>query len=84
MKLIQGNEDVERIKILLTLTSITSEKAQQSLIDYFSGDYNKTFAASLNGVRQSNLSRNKKILNKAAEKVEKIKEIDWAKFKKSN
>lgn len=81
--LIQGGENAERLTLLISLTSIKSEDVIDALHDHLVKGLGDKFAATLNGIEPSNFSRAFKTLNATAATVERIKELDWAKFKKS-
>lgn len=80
--LIQGMESLERVNLLLALTRIDSEDVKSALIDYLTNGVDLKSAAELNDVKQQNFNRALKRINSVAYTVEKIKEIDWARFKK--
>jgi hypothetical protein len=80
----QGGESIERFTLLLQLTNITSEPIIEALKDHLVTGLADATAASINCVPQSNFNRAFKSLNETATIVEKIKELDWAKFKSVN
>ena len=80
--LLQGAETKERVELLLQLTSITSESAIDAILDYLVTGHTAKRASIINN--HDHLSRDLKVLNRKAGIVEKIKELDWAKFKKEN
>ena len=84
--LLQGMEDAERFDILLSFTRIDSDDVKAALRDHLvkpaegkPGGFSKTSAAQFNNVDVSNFDRALKRLNAVAAKVERVKEIDWAK-----
>lgn len=76
MYLLQGMEPEGRVKLLLSLTKITSEPVCKSLVDYLSKGFTEAEVVMINGVTQSNFSRALSTLEKVASTVEAIKEID--------
>lgn len=79
--LISGFESKERVDLLISLTKINSEQLKDSIIDHLCAGHSEKDAVSLNGVTQSNFNRAMKKLNDVAGIVEKIKELDWERFK---
>lgn len=79
--LIQGLESLERVNLLLGLTRIDSEDVKHSLIDYLTKGMDLKTSAEINDVKQQNFNRALKRINEVAGVVEKIKEIDWVKFR---
>lgn len=79
--LMQGGETEERLALLIKLTSIRSEDIKYALVDHLVKGMPDATAASLNDVPQSNFNRAFNKLNEVAETVERIKELDWDKFK---
>lgn len=80
----QGSESQERYELLISLTRISSEDIKAALKDYLVTGLADATAASVNGVPLSNFTRALKTLNDTAATVEKIKELDWARFKSVN
>lgn len=78
--LIQGSEPYERVELIISLTKMDSEDMRQAIIDHLTKGFSVSDSAKINGVLQSNLARAIKNLNVIAGKVEKIKELDWAKL----
>lgn len=76
-----GGESKERVELLLSLTKINSEPLRDSITDHLCAGHSEKDAALLNGVTQSNFNRAMKKLNDVAGIVEKIKELDWERFK---
>jgi hypothetical protein len=79
--LIQGGESTERLELLLSLTSITSNDAKDALMEHLVRGIGAASAAALNGMTQSNFSRALKTVELVAATVERIKEIDWRHLK---
>jgi len=79
--LIKGCESVERVKLLISLTSISSEPISEAILDHLCKGHDEAAAVMLNGTTQSNFNRAMSRLNEVAGIVEKIKELDWDKFK---
>ncbi len=79
--LLRGGESDERLRLLLSLTKINSEQLNDALIDYYVKGYQEKDCVIINSVTQSNFNRAVSRLNHIAEIVEKIKEIDWQRFK---
>lgn len=84
--LLQGMEDAERFDILLSFIRIDNENMKAALRDHLvkpaegkPGGFSKRNAALFNDVDVSNFNRDLKRLNKVAAKIERLKEIDWAK-----
>lgn len=76
-----GGESKERVELLLSLTKINSEPLRDSIVDHLFVGHTEKDAVLLNGVTQSNFNRAMKKLNDVAGIVEKIKELDWERFK---
>lgn len=76
MYLLQGMEPEERVKLLLSLTKITSEPVCKALVDYLSKGFTESEVVMINEVTQSNFNRALSTLEKVANTVEAIKEID--------
>lgn len=86
--LLQGMEDPERLEILISFTRIASEDVKAALRDHLvkpdtgkAGGFSEDNAAQFNGVSASNFNRALKRLNIVAGKMERVKEIDWARQK---
>ena len=71
----QGQESHKKITLLLTLTK-TGDKIQAAIFDHLVRNFSIAHAAMLNGVISNNLSVAIKDLNKVAEVVEKINELN--------
>lgn len=79
--LMQGMESEKRVKLMLSLTKISSEPVKDALLEHLARGNTEAASAALNGVTQSNFNRALAKLNEVAGIIEKIKEIDWAKRK---
>lgn len=72
----RGGGNLERLKILLSLTSIKSERVIKGVTFYHvNGLTDETLGAL--GYDIPNIRRAVKKVNEIASKVEKIKELDW-------
>ena len=82
-KLIQGKENLEKITMLIGLTSIKSKAMHRALIEYYCSDKNrkKRATALMNDVKETNLNRDMKKINVVAGKLERLKELDWPEYK---
>lgn len=82
-KLIQGKENLEKVTLLIGLTSIKSKAMHRALIEYYCSDTNrkKRATALMNDVKETNLNRDMKKINIVAGKLERLKEIDWPEYK---
>lgn len=81
--LLPGNETTKRVELLISLTRIESEPLIKALNQHLVNGKPENSAAILNGIPQPNFSRAMVKLNKVAETVEAIKELDWAHINKS-
>ncbi|MGL4224968.1 MAG: PapB/FocB family fimbrial expression transcriptional regulator [Vibrio sp.] len=79
--LLCGGESKERLQLLLSLTKINSESLSNALVDHYVNGFSENECVIINDVTQSNFNRAVSRLNQVAETVEKIKEIDWQRFK---
>lgn len=79
--LIQGGESAARFDLLLSLTKIASEDVIDALRDHLVTGLAESTAASINGVKLSNFKRALDTINEVAGTVERIKELDWARFR---
>ena len=78
----QGSESPERFDLLVSLTGLRSPSQIGALRDYLVKGVPLDAAMVLNGVtNKSNLERDLDKVNDIATTVEKIKLIDWEKFK---
>ena len=78
----QGSESPERFELLVSLTGLRSPSQIGALRDHLVKGVPLDGAMVLNGVtNKSNLERDLIKINDIATTVEKIKEIDWEKFK---
>jgi len=78
-RLLAGHESAERVALLLSLTSIRSEGIRAALEGHLVRGQRVADAAVVNGELDKNVQRALGVLEQAADTVEKIKEIDWAK-----
>lgn len=81
--LLPNMESQVKIGALIELTNMTSQPTIAALYDHLCRDRTETGAAAKNMIEQSNLARAIAKLNEKAAIVERIKNDDWAKFKKS-
>ena len=78
----RGSESPERFELLVSLTGLRSPSQIGALRDHLVKGVPLDGAMVLNGVtNKSNLERDLDKINDIATTVEKIKEIDWEKFK---
>ena len=78
----QGSESPERFELLVSLTGLRSPSQIGALLDHLVKGVPLDAAMALYGVTsKSNLERDLDKINDVATTVEKIKEIDWEKFK---
>ena len=78
----QGSESPERFDLLVSLTGLRSPSQIGALRDHLVKGVPLDGAMVLNGVtNKSNLERDLDKINDVAIIVEKIKELDWEKFK---
>lgn len=80
----QACESEQRLTLLLSLTSISSQPVIQALRDHLQANWrglSDTSAAALNGVQLPNFNRALKTLNAVAATVEQIKDLDWQHLK---
>ena len=78
----QGSESPERFELLVSLTGLRSPSQIGALRDHLVKGVPLDGAMVLNGVtNKSNLERDLDKINDVAIIVEKIKELDWEKFK---
>lgn len=75
-----GGFNPEKLDLLISGTKITSENVISALHDHLVRGANIDMASAMNSIQPSNLKRALNKVNSMAEIVEKIKEIDWAKF----
>jgi len=80
-----GMESPERFELLVSLTGLRSENQINALRDHLVKGIPVEAVMVLYGItNKSNLERDLDKVNDVATTVEKIKECDWAKFKKDN
>lgn len=73
--LVQGMETKAKVALLIELTSIKSDKIIDALTDHLVRDFDVADSATLNNVKQGNVSRALATLNEAAAIVEKLYEL---------
>jgi len=79
--LVQGAEKTEKIDLLISLTSLDSEDMRSAMVDHFCRNMKRSDSALINNVKEPNLSRDIKKINEVAGKLERLKEMDWVKYK---
>ena len=80
----QGSESPERFELLVSLTGLRSQGQIGALRDHLVKGIPLDGAMVLNGVtNKSNLERDLDKINDIATIIEKIKEIDWVRFRKT-
>ncbi|MGY2573725.1 PapB/FocB family fimbrial expression transcriptional regulator [Vibrio sp. C8] len=82
--MISGMETEQRVTLLLTLTSIRSEPQKEALQKYFVDGINFSACAALAEITESNFQRAIDRVQAVDSIVERIKELDWARFKSEN
>lgn len=75
----QGSQSVDRLTLLLRVTSIASPSIKKALHMHLVTGYDLTTSAVMCGVYKSNLSRAVERLNEVAECLEELKVIDGCK-----
>lgn len=83
-RLLQGGEPAERFELLLSLTNIRSERIADALRDHLVTGLTVQAAAQIAGEPQPNVKRALVVLEQVANTVEKIKDLDWHRFKSAN
>ena len=83
-RLLQGGESAERFELLLSLTNIRSERIADALRDHLVAGMTVQAAAQIAGEPQPNVKRALVVLEQVAVTVEKIKDLDWHRFKSAN
>lgn len=83
-RLLQGGESAERFELLLSLTNIRSERIADALRDHLVAGMTVQAAAQIAGEPQPNVKRALDVLERVADTVEKIKDLDWHRFKSAN
>lgn len=80
----QGSESPERFDLLVSLTGLRSPSQIGALRDHLVKGVQLDAAMVMNEVtNKSNLERDLDKINDVATTVEKIKEIDWVRFRKT-
>ncbi|GGY87945.1 hypothetical protein [Shewanella fodinae] len=78
--LIQGMEPAEKIDILIGLTDITSEDNKIALHRHYVNGWPITTAAESRSLDDANFRKTVKSLEAVAVKLERYKEIEWARW----
>jgi hypothetical protein len=78
-RLICGLEPQLRVELLMGQTGIRSERVKSALLDHLVKGYPIAQAAIVNGETDSNVRRGLEVVERMADMVEKVKELDWAK-----
>ena len=73
----QGMESKKKVELLFNLTKITSYNIKQAVYDHLVKNFSIGDAATLNSCQQSNLTHAINALNKIAETVEKVNELNY-------
>lgn len=79
--LIQGGESKERFDLILSLTRL-DEVYHKPLERYYVDGVKGSSIVEVYELRKQHFTRAKNTLESVAQRIEKIKEMDWAKFKK--
>ena len=79
--MLQGMESEQRVSLVISLTSMRSEEQKHALKLYFVDGVNFAACAALAEITESNLQRAIDRVQKVDSIVEKVKELDWARFK---
>lgn len=75
--LLQGAESEQRVDLILSLTSISSESKVEAIKRHLVRGATLRDAADLAGADPGNLKKTLAELNRVARIVEQIKELDW-------
>lgn len=79
----QASESDARFNLLISQTGLRSENQIAALRDHLVKGMTMEDCCTIHDIRnKSNLERDLEKINQVAEFVERIKEIDWEKFKK--
>ncbi|MDW3058696.1 PapB/FocB family fimbrial expression transcriptional regulator [Vibrio sp. 1978] len=79
--MIQGMESKQRVELVLSLTKMRSEQQIEALLRYFVDGLNFSACAELAGITESNFQRAIDRVQAIDTTIEKIKELDWQRFK---
>lgn len=79
--LLQGMESAEKVKLIISLTSIRSEPQIKALERYFVTGFNIATCAEIEEIAVSNFQRAIDKVQEVSKIVDEIKEIDWVRFK---
>lgn len=78
--LLPGSEPVERMNLIIWFTRMTSQPQIDALTEHYVNGLPAERAAARFGIELPNFIRAQKRLEEVATKIERIKEIDWARF----
>lgn len=79
--LLPGHEPLERMQLLIQeFTKMNSEPQKNALIEHYVNALPVEQAAARFGIEVSNLVRAQERLEEVACNIEKVKELDWARF----
>ncbi|GIU22100.1 hypothetical protein [Shewanella sp. MBTL60-007] len=79
--LLPGHESLERMQLLINeFTKMNSEPQKNALIEHYVNGLPVERAAARFGIEVSNLVRAQERLEQVASNIEKVKELDWARF----
>ncbi len=80
--LIPGNEEKEKVMIIINeFTSITSPTMIDAILERLCVGHSIDYITKTSGIKQSNLSRDLDKLNIKSDAIDKVKELDWARFR---
>lgn len=79
--LLQGMESAEKLKLIISLTSIRSEPQIKALERHFVIGFSVANCAQIEGITVSNFQRAIDKVQAVSKIVDEIKEIDWERFK---
>lgn len=79
--LLPAQESPEKVRLVISLTSIRSKPQIKALHRYFVDGYNAAACAEVEGITASNFQRAIDKVQEVSKVVDEIKEIDWARFK---
>ena len=84
MSFLIGHESVARVRLLLSLTKISSDDVIEAVYHHLCNGFQVDTAALLSDVEPGSLSRAVKKLSAINDIVEKIKESDWHHINKNS
>lgn len=79
--LLPGMESSEKVRLIISLTKISSEAQIKALHRHFVDGANASACAEIEGIAASNFQRAIDKVQEVSKIVDEIKEIDWARFK---